>query len=106
MVFIDARHDPEYKEGHIPGAYQFDHYHPENYIAAVAPVCQKAEQIVVYCAGGKCEDSEYAAIFLRDNLGLPKEKLFVYAGGIGEWTGNGAPVELESRNSAKMRTAK
>ena len=30
VVFIDAREDKDYQEGHIPGAYQLDHYHPEN----------------------------------------------------------------------------
>jgi hypothetical protein len=28
IVFIDARDDRHYAEGHIPGAYQFDRYYP------------------------------------------------------------------------------
>jgi hypothetical protein len=31
--------DEHYRAGHIPGAFQLDHYHPENYLAAVLP-CQ------------------------------------------------------------------
>src|ERR1035437_8536697 len=40
VVFVDARDDRHYQEGHIPGAYQFDHYRAENYLATVLPVCQ------------------------------------------------------------------
>lgn len=105
VVFVDARDDRHYQEGHIPGAHQFDHYRPENYIATVLLACQLAQKIVVYCTGGDCEDSEFAAIFLRD-AGIPKEKLFVYAGGINEWNTNGLPVEVGGRKSGNFRPAK
>lgn len=105
IVFVDARDDRHYQEGHIPGAYQFNHYRAENYLATVMPVCQTAQQIVVYCTGGDCEDSEFAAMFLRD-AGIPKEKLFVYAGGMTEWTTNGLPVEIGGRKSGNFRPAK
>jgi rhodanese-related sulfurtransferase len=105
IAFIDARDDQHYQEGHIPGAYQFNHYRAEHYLATVLPVCQAAEQIVVYCTGGDCEDSEFAAIFLRD-AGIPKEKLFVYAGGMTDWTTNGLPVEIGERKSGNFRHAK
>ena len=62
------------------------------------PVCRKAEQIVVYCNGGDCDDSETAALLLRD-MGIPNQKLFVYGGGIAEWKANGLPVETGARNS-------
>src|SRR5437762_6878331 len=29
IVFVDARDDRHYEEGHVPGAYQFDRYYPE-----------------------------------------------------------------------------
>jgi rhodanese-related sulfurtransferase len=105
IVFVDARDDRHYQEGHIPGAYQFDHYRAENYLATVLPVCQAAERIVVYCTGGDCEDSEFTAIFLRD-VGIPKEKLFVYGGGMTEWATNGLPVEVGGRKSGNFRPAK
>jgi rhodanese-related sulfurtransferase len=102
VVFIDARDDEHYLAGHIPGAYQLDHYHPENYLAVVLPACQVAEQVVVYCKGGSCEDSEQTAIFLRD-AGVLKEKLFVYAGGFDEWTANNMPIEIGQHNSGQLR---
>jgi len=104
IVFIDARNTQHFQEGHIPGAYEFDHYRPEQSLPEVMPVCQTAEQIIVYCTGGDCEDSQFAAIFLRDSLAVPKEKLFVYVGGIHEWEAAGLPIETGERNSGKMRT--
>lgn len=97
IVFIDARKEEEYQKGHIPGAYEFDPYHPEDYLAAVLPVGQNAGQIVVYCSGGDCDDSETAALLLRD-VGIANQKLFVYGGGFTEWTNNRLPVETGARN--------
>jgi rhodanese-related sulfurtransferase len=101
IIFIDARDDQHYSEGHIPGAYQFDHYHAEKYFASVLPACEQAQQIVVYCHGGECEDSRFAGIMLRD-AGIPKEKLFVYVGGVTEWQAAGMPLESGVRNSGNL----
>ena len=105
VVFIDARDDDHYQSGHIPGAYQLDHYHPESYLATVLPVCQAAEKIIVYCKGGSCEDSEQTAIFLRD-AGTSRDKLCVYAGGFDEWTANHQTIETGLRNSRQLQSEK
>jgi rhodanese-related sulfurtransferase len=102
VIFIDARDDDHYRAGHIPGAYHFDRFHPENYLTNVLQVCLSAQQIVFYCNGGDCDDSEHAAIMLRDSIGIPKEKLFVYGGGLTEWSTNGLPIELGPRNSGLL----
>jgi rhodanese-related sulfurtransferase len=102
IVFIDARDESHYQEGHIPGAYEFDPYHPDKYFAAILPICQAAEQIVVYCNGGDCDDSQTAAILFR-NVGIANQKLFIYEGGITEWTNNNLPVETGTRNSGNLR---
>src|SRR5262245_11456500 len=60
IVFVDARNDHAYQAGHIPGAWQLDRYRPENYLPTVFPVCSTAQKVVVYCAGGSCDDSEFA----------------------------------------------
>ena len=105
IVFIDARDDRHYAEGHIPGAYQFDRYYPEKHLVAVLPACLNATKIVVYCTGGNCEDSAFAALTLKD-AGVTQERLSVYVGGMTEWAANGWPVELGERKSGKMRGAK
>jgi rhodanese-related sulfurtransferase len=104
ILFVDAREDQPYQQGHIPGAYQLDYYRPENYMGTLLPLCQLAEQIVVYCHGGDhCEDSEFAAEFLL-SAHVPKEKLMVYGGGITEWETNRLPVEVGNRLSGQIRT--
>jgi len=102
VIFIDARDEEHYRAGHIPGAYLFDRFRPENYLTNVVPACLTAQQIVFYCNGGDCDDSEHAAIMLRDSIGLPKQKVFVYGGGLTEWITNGLPVELGARNSGQL----
>ncbi len=102
IAFVDARDDQHYQAGHIPGAYQFDHYRAPDYLAAILPVCTAAEQIVVYCNGGDCEDSEFAAVTLRE-LGVPNEKLVIYGGGFTDWSTNGLPVELGARGSGTLQ---
>lgn len=104
IVFVDARDDRHYQEGHVPGAFQFDHYRQEQYLATVLPVCLLAEKVVLYCTGGECEDSEFAAVDLNQ-AGVPKEKLIVYPGGFTEWTNNRLPVEVGARNSGVLRPA-
>jgi len=99
VIFIDARDDTHYAAGHIPGAYHFDRFYPDKYLSNVVQVCLTAQEIVFYCNGGDCDDSEHAAIMLRDSMGLPKERVFIYGGGIAEWTANGQPIELGARNS-------
>jgi rhodanese-related sulfurtransferase len=104
VVFIDARNDQHYQEGHVPGAWLFDYYRPENYLAAVLPACQVAEQIVIYCNGGGCEDSELAALLLAG--AVPKDKMSVYGGGFTEWNALKLPVEIGARNSGTLRNVK
>jgi rhodanese-related sulfurtransferase len=105
VVFVDARDAQHYRAGHIPGAYQFDHYRADDYLATVLPVCQTAERIVIYCTGGNCEDSEFAAVTLS-NAGVSKERLFIYAGGMTEWSANGLPVEAGARKSGNLLNTK
>jgi rhodanese-related sulfurtransferase len=104
VVFVDARDEPKYEVGHIPGAYQLDPYRPERELPSLLSVCATAEQIVVYCQGADCEDSELAAVMLRD-AGVPGSRLLVYAGGLGEWTTNGLPVELGARGSGRLQSS-
>ena len=105
VAFIDARDNEQYEAGHIPGAYLLDYYHPEKYLQAVWQVCTVADQVVVYCNGGDCEDSQLTASLLAD-AGIPKDKLLVYAGGIAEWATNGLPVEIGVRKSGQFRETK
>jgi rhodanese-related sulfurtransferase len=105
IVFVDGRDDEHYQAGHVPGAYQLDHYYPERYLPTVLPACQTAQRIVVYCEGGDCEEGEFTALTLK-GAGLPPERLWVYFGGMADWATNGLPVELGARKSGNLQTAK
>jgi rhodanese-related sulfurtransferase len=100
IVFVDARNDHAYQSSHVPGAWQLDRYRPENYLPAVLPVCSRAQTIVVYCNGRACDDSEFAAVMLRD-AGIPVDNILVYGGGISEWT-NAFPFEVGARGSGQI----
>lgn len=104
VVFIDARDAEHYQAGHIPGAYQLDYYHKEDYLPATLPVCLAAQEILVYCNGGACEDSLLTASVLLAPV-VSKEKLLVYAGGFTEWTNNRLPVEIGPRRSGRLLEA-
>jgi rhodanese-related sulfurtransferase len=97
-IFVDARDNRRYGAGHIPGAYQLDRYYPQDHLATVVPACLNANHVVVYCTGGDCADSHFAAELLQD-AGVPPERLFVYAGGIAEWEARHLPVEIGVRKS-------
>ncbi len=101
VVFIDARDTENYAAGHIPGAYQLDYYHKEDYLSQVIPLCLAARQVLVYCNGGACEDSLLTASVLLAPI-VPKERLLVYAGAFTEWTNNRLPVEVGVRGSGKI----
>ena len=105
IVFVDARDDEHYTAGHIPRAWQLNHYRPEGYLPVVLPACLGAIKVVVYCNGGHCDDSEFAAVMLRE-AGVPPENLFVYVGGINDWTAQGHPVESGARGSGQLVTRK
>lgn len=104
LLILDARNDQHYRTAHIPGALQFDHYRAEAHLATVIPASLAAEQIVVYCTGGDCEDSEFAALMLRD-AGIPNERLFIYAGGMADWIAARLPVEANHRFSGELKTS-
>jgi rhodanese-related sulfurtransferase len=101
IVFVDARNKGEFEDGHIPGAYQLDPYHPEKQLPDVLTACQAAEKVLVYCTGGDCEDADSTAILLRDS-GIPDNKLVVYGGGITDWRENHLPMEEGPRNSGHI----
>jgi rhodanese-related sulfurtransferase len=105
IVFVDARDDEHYATGHIPRAWQLNHYRPEGYLPVVLPACLGAMKVVVYCNGGQCDDSEFAAVMLRE-AGVASDNLLVYVGGITDWTAQGRPVESGARGSGQFVTSK
>ena len=104
-VFVDARNDEHYQEGHIPGAYQFDHFHMERYLDEVMSVAEIAEKVVVYCYGRDCSDSEITATHIV-NMGVDRTQVYVYVGGMQSWCEAGQQIETGARGSGNLTECK
>jgi rhodanese-related sulfurtransferase len=101
-VFVDARDANNYASGHVPNAYHLDAYRFSQSLPEVLPMLQQAFKIVVYCNGGKCEDSKFAAHHLRDEAGINPSFIYVYANGMDEWKKKDLPVETGERGSGTI----
>lgn len=91
-IFVDARDDDSYEEGHIPGALQAFPQEIARYIDTVMQYAEGAEKVVVYCNGGDCTDSKYLCNELLD-AGISYDRIYLFEGGWNMWTANGMPVE-------------
>ena len=90
-VFVDARNDEEFEEGHIPGAVQFFPYEADRFIDDVLERTNGVLRVIVYCNGGECSDSKFAYRELLE-AGVPDDALFLFATGWESWTENKMPV--------------
>jgi len=86
IIFIDARDEEEFAEGHIKGAILAPST-PE--LVQLTP--DRSTPIVTYCGGGECDVSMELAVELMDSWDY--ERIFVYKGGWPEWKRAGYPVE-------------
>ena len=89
-LFVDARSNDDYNEGHVKGAISLpvgefdervgnllDHYSPDR-------------SIITYCSGRTCEDSHRLARMLID---FGYENVSIMIDGFPGWKENGYPVE-------------
>jgi rhodanese-related sulfurtransferase len=92
-LFVDARHEFDYKLGHIKGAINvpLSEYDARKSIFATVP---KNKLIVVYCDGTECNSSiEFSAKLFAD--GFTDVKIFF--GGWREWEAARLPTEGSER---------
>lgn len=89
-LVIDARTAGEYADGHLPGALLVDYYDMGRYLDEIMPLLSPELEIMIYCAGVDCEDSELLA---RELFMLGYKKLVVFKGGYEEWIEAGLPIE-------------
>jgi len=91
-VFIDARTENAFKEGHIPGAIQCFPFAIEECIDEVLQYATAAFKIVVYCTGGDCEDSIFMCRELLE-AGLASDNIYLFEGGWHEWSESDQPIQ-------------
>ncbi|MEJ2618295.1 MAG: rhodanese-like domain-containing protein, partial [Ignavibacteriaceae bacterium] len=81
IVFLDARENEEYKEGHIKNALNLPYYDFDSYKQILNNI-PKSSTIVTYCAGTDCDLS----ILLGEQLfESGYKKVYVFFGGWNDW---------------------
>ncbi len=93
VVILDARSEKDYEVGHIPGARLCHHYHQDLYVPELLSLMNAADMVIIYCAGGECEDSIQLATDLVFTHGVHKELISIYEGGWEQWTEAGLDVQ-------------
>lgn len=90
VVFIDARPEEDFNEGHIPGAVSMPVFSFEDYIETFYNTHPTATHIITYCSGRECQDSHELAQLLID-IGYSHVNVFI--DGFPAWQEQGFPVE-------------
>ena len=93
IMILDARKRPEFLVGHLPGARLCDSHRQEKALPTLRPLLKEAFEVVVYCAGGDCEDSIFLATDLVYREGVDPAAIRIFEGGMKAWRDAGKPVE-------------
>ena len=86
VMWVDARPDNEYQEGHIPNAILLNEDRWNELLPTLLAQWSLEKKIVVYCSSQSCNASREVARRLRDEAGL--KDVFVLRGGWEEWLKN------------------
>lgn len=92
IILLDARSAEHFEESRIPGSRLLHHYRQDATLEQHLPAMREAGYVVIYCAGGDCEDSIHLATDLVYRHGIEKEVLYIYEGGMEEWEAAGHPL--------------
>jgi rhodanese-related sulfurtransferase len=90
VLFVDARSQNHYGNGHIPGAVSLPVGQFEKRIDFFLNRYPPEQPIVTYCSGRTCEDSHELAQLLSD-LGFTNVRIFI--DGFPGWEAEGYPIE-------------
>lgn len=88
-LFVDARPQSQYAEGHIQGALSLPWQEADRYFMELAEQLEGVEMIVTYCDGESCDLSHELALFLIE-MGF--ENVRVLVNGWTVWQQAGLPV--------------
>lgn len=93
-VFVDARSAKAFADGRIYGAIRCWQADLADCIELVLDPAMGADKVIVYCNGGKCDESKYMCRELAAR-GVPRESIYLYAGGWDDWIANEMPAEVD-----------
>lgn len=89
-VFVDARTEEDYRDGHIRGALSLPEPDLEARFPEVEPFLPANARIIVYCSGPDCDMAEKVAVFLGK---MDRTNLMIMNSGFTAWKAAGFPVE-------------
>jgi rhodanese-related sulfurtransferase len=89
-LWIDARPENNYNEGHISGSINIPLPGPVNYRRQLFEKWEKDRLIVNYCSSFSCPIAQHLAAEMKF-MGF--SNVLVYTGGYADWIENGMPVE-------------
>ncbi len=90
VIFVDARDEAAYRQGHIEGAIHLFVYNYNTTFPSFLARVPLDQAMVVYCSGRTCEDSHTLARYLKED-GYTDVRVFV--DGYPAWESEGLPVE-------------
>jgi rhodanese-related sulfurtransferase len=90
VLFIDARPQSQYAQGHIHGALNLPWQEADHYFMELADQLEGAAMIITYCDGEQCELSHELALFLKE-MGF--ENVRVLVNGWSIWQQAGLPTD-------------
>ena len=82
-IWVDARPDNEFAQGHVPGAIPLNEDRWNELLPTLLAQWSLEKKIVVYCSSQSCNASREVARRLRDEAGL--KEVFVLQGGWETW---------------------
>lgn len=96
VLFLDARPENQYAQGHIRGALSLPWQDVDRYFMEMIDLLEEQKRIVTYCDGESCDLSHELALFLKD-MGF--ENVRVLVNGWTAWQQAGLPSEGEDEYS-------
>lgn len=89
-IFLDARSEDAFNEGHITGATSFPVFMFEEKIESFYQTTPPSTPVITYCSGRECQDSHELAQLLMD---IGYSEVHVFIDGYPAWLDMGFPVE-------------
>ncbi|MFV8750023.1 rhodanese-like domain-containing protein [Nannocystaceae bacterium ST9] len=90
VTFVDARSGDDYVAAHIPGAVSLPASDAAGILEIQSVPILPEGQVITYCNGGACEQSEYLGVLLRDREVC--KQVMVLEGGWAAWVEAAAPT--------------
>jgi rhodanese-related sulfurtransferase len=90
VTFVDARPGHDYTIAHVPGAMNLPAADAEGLLDMQSLPIPPEGEVITYCEGGRCEQSEYLGTLLRERDVC--QRVRVLEGGWLAWIAAGAPT--------------